>query len=86
MPCEVENVICSRPGPPVPLSSSVTLIELGSIGIVTSSAVPRMPSGPALINWIDAAVKWVRSMFWLVVTVNCDLTVGQAGDDLAGRR
>ena len=23
------------------------MIELGSIGIVTSSAVPRMPSGPA---------------------------------------
>ena len=55
----VENVIISRPWPPVPLSSSVNLIELGSIGTVTSSAVPRTPSGPALINWIDAALKCV---------------------------
>ena len=37
---------------------------------VTSSAVPRMPSGPALMTLIEAAVKWVRSMFLLVVIVN----------------
>ena len=66
----VENEIILAPWPPVPLSSSVTSIELGLIGTVTSSAVPRTPSGPALITWIDAAVKWVRSMFSLVVIVN----------------
>ncbi len=56
----------------------MTVIELGSIGIVTSSAVPRMPSGPALMTTIEAAVKWVRSMFLLVVTVNWSCAVGQA--------
>ncbi len=40
------------------------------MGTVTSSAVPRMPSGPALVTRIDAAVKWVRSMFLSVVMVN----------------
>ena len=62
---EVVNVICSAPWPPVPLSRSVTWIELGLIGIVTSSAVPRTPSGPALMSLIDDAVKCVRSMFLL---------------------
>ena len=37
---------------------------------MTSSAVPRIPSGPALTTLIDAAVKWVMSMFSLVVIVN----------------
>ena len=46
------------------------MIELGLIGIVTSSVVPRMPSGPALMTSIDAALKWVRSMFLLVMIVN----------------
>ena len=30
------------------------------IGIVTSSAVPRTPSGPALMRSIDVALKWVQ--------------------------
>ncbi len=64
----------------------MTLIELGLIGIVTSSAVPRMPSGPALMSLIEAAVKCVRSMFLLVVIVNVICAVGQAGDHLAGGR
>ena len=51
------------------------MIELGLIGIVTSSAVPRMPSGPALISLIEAAVKWVRSMFSLVSDRELDLAV-----------
>ena len=66
----VVKVICSAPVPPNPTSSSLDVIELGLIGIVTSSAVPRMPSGPALITLIDAAVKWVKSMFSLNVIVN----------------
>jgi hypothetical protein len=40
------------------------------MAIVWSSAVPRMPSGPALTSLIDAAVKWVRSMFLFVRIVN----------------
>ena len=50
-------MICSAPGPPLLTSSSVNWIEFGLIGIVTSSAVPRMPSGPALIRLIDDALK-----------------------------
>lgn len=53
----------------MPASRYFTLIELGSIGMVTSSASPRMPSGPALMRTIELALKCVRSMFWLVVIV-----------------
>ena len=38
--------------------------------MVTSSAVPRIPSGPALMTWIEAAVSLVRSMFSFVMIVN----------------
>ena len=79
-------MISSRPEPPVPLSRRVTWIEFGLIGIVTSSAVPRMPSGPGVDDLIEAAVKWVRSMFLLVDDRELDAAVGQDGDDLVGRR
>ncbi len=74
----VENEICSAPAPPIPVSSGVIVIELGLIGIVTSSAVPRMPSGPALITEIEVAVKCVMSMFLLVVIVNVIWPFGRA--------
>ena len=45
-----------------------------------------MPSGPALVTWIDAAVKWVRSMFLLGRDGELDGAVGQRGDHLAGGR
>ena len=59
--------------PPVPLSSSVTVIEFGSIGIVHVVGGAEDAVGPGVDHLIDAAVKWVRSMFSLVVIVNCDL-------------
>ena len=37
------------------------------------------------MTWIEAAVKWVRSMFLLVDDRELDLAVGQAGDHLIGR-
>ncbi len=53
------------------------MIELALIGMDTSSAVPRTPSGPALMRLIELALKWVRSMFLSVVIVKLSWPVGK---------